>query len=100
MGNLKPDTTYIYERVGDITYARELGADPSTRFEVGMDWDPGERPSALPGSVLDQIREDKIWGEIRRAALTNTSLHAELERVKMLYYLIKNEDKPLMWHPV
>ena len=37
MGTLKPDTTYIYERVNDVVYARESGS--STRREVGRDYD-------------------------------------------------------------
>jgi hypothetical protein len=35
MGNLKPGATYIYERNKGIVYARERGADPDTRIEMG-----------------------------------------------------------------
>jgi hypothetical protein len=37
--------------------------------------------------------DDKLWSEIRRAALTNPGLRDELERVKMFYYLSKPNDK-------
>jgi hypothetical protein len=44
MGSLKPDAQYIYERADGIVYAREFGADPSTRqvvgYESGIEYDP------------------------------------------------------------
>lgn len=97
MGNLKPGATYIYERVDGVVYARERGADPSTRFEVGRSYDH-RTPDGRP--LHDHLMESKLWGEIRRAAETHPALHAELERVKMLYYLIKEENNTIEWHPV
>lgn len=96
MGNLKPNTTYIYERVDGIVYAREAGADPSSRFEIGSDYDPEKQ---VP-STFELIKEDKLWGDIRRAAKTNSALQAELERVKMLYFLLKEEKYQPPYHPV
>lgn len=40
-------------------------------------------------STLDSIREDKLWGEIRRAAKRNSQLNEMLEAVKVYYNLIK-----------
>ena len=40
MGQLTPGATLIYERDGGIVYAREAGADPSTRREIGHTYDP------------------------------------------------------------
>ena len=40
-------------------------------------------------STLDSIREDKIWGEIRRTAKRNAQLNEMLEAVKVYYNLIK-----------
>ena len=40
MGTLKPGATYIYERNGNEVYARESGADPSTRQLMGYAYDP------------------------------------------------------------
>ena len=37
MGNLKPGTTYIYERVDDTVYARESGS--LERHPVGWEFD-------------------------------------------------------------
>ena len=83
MGNLKPGATYIYERIDDVVYARETGSDPSTRFEIGRDYDPKTK------SVREQVLEDKMWGEIRRMALTNPTLQDAVDRVIMIYKLSK-----------
>ena len=100
MGTLKPDTKYIYERANGVVYAREFGADPSTRFEVGYEYDPvtghridhDERTSdGRP--LFEHIQENKLWGEIRRAALTNPTLQDELNRVIMIYKLTKTDER-------
>ena len=80
MGTLKPDATYIYERVDDVVYARESGS--TTRQEIGRDYD-----------LRARIQEDKLWGNIRRAAETNPALQEALERVKVTYYLTADYEK-------
>lgn len=92
MGNLKPDTTYIYESPdgGETVYAREMGS--SDRILIG------QSQKAL--SLRDQIAQDQLWHEIRRMAKTNTALQAELDRVIMLYYLIKDQKNNITYHPV
>jgi len=96
MGKLKPGATYIHERVDDVVYSREFGADPSTRQVVGWDYnkdDPKFDPRTSDGrSLMDQLREDKLWGEIRRMAKTNPTLQEALERVKIIYHLSKEKD--------
>lgn len=91
MGTLKPGTRYIYERNNGVTYAREFGADPNTRQAIGWDYDPTKSnfdPRTTDGRPLhDHIMEDKLWGDIRRAAKTNPTLQEALERVKILYHL-------------
>jgi hypothetical protein len=106
MGNLKPGVKYIYERVGNEVYAREFDADPSTRKLIGYGYDPitGHRidydKRTSDGRPLhDHIMEDKLWGDIRRLARTNPTLQSELERVIMLYHLIK-EESTTSHHPV
>jgi hypothetical protein len=90
MGNLKPNSTLIYERVNNIVYARELGADPSTRTEVGWNYDP----RTSDGRPLhDHIMDSKLWGDIHRAAKTNSALQEALERVKIVYHLSKDNGK-------
>jgi len=90
MGSLKPGATYIYERQGETVYAREFGADPMTRKEVGWDYDPRTNDGR---PLRDHIMDDKLWGDIRRAARSDTTLHEALERVKILYYLSKPNGK-------
>lgn len=96
MGNLKPGATYIHERVDNVVYAREFGADPSTRQVVGWDYDkdnPNFDPRTNDGRPLrEHILEDKLWGDIRREAKTNPALQAAIERVKILYHLSKDKD--------
>ena len=93
MGTLKPGTTYIHERIDDVVYVRESGSDPKTRQVVGWDYnkdDPNFDPRTSDGRPLrDHIMEDKMWGEIRRMAKTNPTLQEAMERVKLLYYLSK-----------
>lgn len=89
MGSLTPGATYIYERVGDTVYARESGSDPSTRVEIG--WNVESTPAPIR-SKYDQMQEDKLWGNIRRAAKDDLALHAALERVILIYHLSKDNN--------
>ena len=100
MGTLKPGATYIYERVGNEVYARESGADPSTRQPVGWDYDPVSghqidytKQTSDGDRLFDRLQEDKMWGDIRRLAKTNPALQDSLERVIMIYKLIKVDKK-------
>jgi hypothetical protein len=88
MGNLKPGATYIYERDKGTVYAREFGADPSTRQEIGWDYDP-RTDDGRP--LHDHIMDSKLWGEIRREARTNSTLQKALDRVIMIYKLSKDK---------
>lgn len=103
MGSLKPDTKYIYERAEGIVYAREFGADPSTRqvvgYESGVEYDPisGHKidydkrtPDGRP--LHEHLMESKMWGEIRRMAKTNPTLQDALERAIMIYKLSKTNE--------
>ena len=96
MGTLKPGATYIYERDGKTTYAREFGAEPSTRQAIGWDYDPEEAnrfdPRTGDGRPLhDHIMESKMWGEIHREAKTNITLQKALDRAIMIYKLSKDK---------
>ena len=83
MGNLKSGATYIYERADGITYAREFGS--TDRTAIGWDYNVKLK--------LDQLKEDKLWGEIRRAAKSNPALQIELDRVIMFYHLSKDNGQ-------
>ena len=96
MGQLKPGTTLVYERVGDTVYSRESGSDPGTRTEVGHDYDTYEerRDHDIRVSMKkqhDSLMEDKLWGDIRRTAKTNPALQDALERAIMIYHLTKTK---------
>ena len=95
MGKLKEGATYIYERDNGVVYAREFGADPSTRQVHGWDYrpeDPKFDPRTSDGRPLfDHLMDSKMWGEIRRDALTNPTLQKALDRAIMIYKLSKDK---------
>jgi hypothetical protein len=83
MGKLKPGAAIIYESPdgGDTVYGRYAGTND--RWMVGQ--------SANAKDRLDAIKEDKLWGEIRRAAKSNDLLREALERAIMIYHLSKKD---------
>ena len=95
MGKLKEGAKYIYERDNGVVYAREFGADPSTRQVHGWDYrpeDPKFDPRTSDGRPLfDHLMDSKMWGEIRRDALTNPTLQKALDRAIMIYKLSKDK---------
>lgn len=104
MGSLKPGATYIYERNGGTVYARELGADPSTRqvvgYESGTEYDPitghkinYDKRTSDGRPLHDHMKEDQLWGQIRRAAKTNPTLQDAMDRVIMIYRLSKTDER-------
>jgi hypothetical protein len=91
MGTLKPGATYIYERNGEEIYAREFGE--TERKLIGYQYENKIDPRTDDGRPLfEHIREDKMWGEIRREAKTNPALQKVLDRAILVYRLSK--DKP------
>ena len=98
MGSLKPGATYVYERANGEVYARESGADPSTRKLVGYEYDPisghridYDKRTSDGRPLIDHMRDDKLWGEIRREAKTNPALQKALDRVIIIYKLSKDK---------
>ena len=95
MGSLRPDTKYIYERNGGIVYAREFGADPSTRQVVGYEdakaYDPvsGHKIDTVFGMDARRVAE---LVSILQAAETNPTLQDALERVIVIYNLSKADE--------
>ena len=99
MGSLTPGATYIYERNGEEIYAREVGK--TERRLIGYQYENKIDPRTNDGRPLfEHLKEDKLWGEIRRTAKTNTTLQAELDRVIMLYHLINEDKSNTPHHPV
>jgi hypothetical protein len=90
MVNLKPGATYIYERNGDEIYAREFGE--TDRTLIGYDHKIDPRTS--DGRPLrEHIQEDKLWGDIRRAAKSNEALQLALDRAILIYHMSKDHGK-------
>ena len=89
MGQLKPGATYVYERQGGTVNAREMGAPASERIVIGYDWELDTNPDRVKGTTIDDIRENQLWGEIRRAAKTNKALQHALEECIIIYKLSK-----------
>jgi hypothetical protein len=88
MGQLKPGVEYIYTRRERIVYQRE--DDSLDEEAVGWEYDPrieDGRP------LIDDLRDAKLWGEIRRDAKTNPLLKEALDRAIMIYPLSKKDGK-------
>ena len=88
MGSLKPGATYIYERVADVVYAREMGAPPEDRFVVGYKYEP---PTEGFKTWAKKFADDYLWDDIMSEAETNPALQTALENVKIIYYLSKKD---------
>ena len=93
MGTLTPGATYIYERNGDTVYAREFGADPSTRKEIGWNYDPNNLDHLERQERLNTLRDAQLWHKIRLAARDNVTLQDALDRVIELYHLSKDHGQ-------
>lgn len=82
MGKLVPGASYIYERNGGITYAREFGT--TNRKIVGMDY-----PTF--NEIEDQMQQEMLLRDILREAKANPALQIALDRVIMVYKLSKEK---------
>ena len=94
MGSLKPGATYIYERNGDEVYAREFGQ--SERKLIGYQYEMEDKPDPRTNDgrpLREHMLEDKLWGNIRRAAKTNSALQEALERAIIIYHLSKDHGQ-------
>ncbi len=90
MGQLKPGATYIYERQDGVVYAREHGADPSTRKEIGWDWEPSDNLTNLRNTNKQTLVENQLWYNIRQEAKSNPTLQRALDQCIILYNLSKD----------
>jgi hypothetical protein len=92
MGSLTPGATYVYERNGEEVYAREVGK--TERKMIGYQYENKTDPRTNDGRPLyEHMREDKLWGDIRREARTNTALQEAMDRVILIYHLSKDHGK-------
>ena len=94
MGSLTPGATYIYERNGDEVYAREFGQ--TERKLIGYQYEMEDKPDSRTDDgrpLREHMLEDKLWGNIRRAAKTNSALQEALERAIIIYHLSKDNGQ-------
>jgi hypothetical protein len=85
MGTLKPNTTYIYERSGSTVYAREFGKEE--KHLVG--YNLPQRRDPLQYDLI----ETQLWQDIVEAGKTNPALQKTLDRAKLIYQTIKEQDE-------
>jgi hypothetical protein len=73
----------IYESPdkGETVYSREVGTTERTLVSE----------SSKAKSMREQLIEDKMWGEIRRLAKTNPTLKDAVDKVIMVYHLVKKQ---------
>ena len=94
MGTLTPGASYIYERNGEEIYAREIGAPIQSRKLIGYQYHNEKDPRTPDGRPLyEHIKEDKLWGDIRREAWTNTALQKAMEQCIIIYHLSKTRKQ-------
>ena len=92
MGSLKPGATYIYERNGDEIYAREFGDKERKLIGYQYEMEGKPDPRTDDGRPLhEHMKEDQLWGQIRREARTNLTLQKALDRAIMIYKLSKDK---------
>jgi hypothetical protein len=92
MGSLTPGATYVYERNGEEIYAREVGK--TERKMIGYQYENKIDPRTSDGRPLyEHIKEDKLWGEVRRAAKSNEALQLALDRAILIYHMSKDNGK-------
>lgn len=75
MGTLKEGATYVYERTGGTTYAREFGSNE--KRVIGMDY---------------PVHDNVNWHDVALVAKTNPALQHTLDRAIMLYKLTKESS--------
>ena len=75
--------TDIYESPdkGETVYVRQTGETARTLHGI----------STRNFDLHAQLKESQLWGQIHRAAKTNVPLADALDKVKMIYALIKKE---------
>lgn len=75
---------YVFESPdgGHTVYRRHVGKQDRELVSV----------SPEKQSTLEMIKEDKLWGNIRRAAKTDPALKEMLDQVKVYYELRHNAE--------
>jgi len=81
MGNLIPGETLVYERVGNIKYARYAGRPDIPRWEIGR--------TSTEADLFDY----NDFCEMKDLAKDNVTLQKQFDILVNLYYIVKSEGK-------
>lgn len=69
----------------------DVGPCCSTDTKMSETTQPIDSRTSDGRPLIDHIRENKLWGQIRRAAKTNPGLQDLLDHVIMFYQLSKHK---------
>lgn len=86
MGSLKPGATYIYERAGGMVYAREFGADSSTRKLIGYAADD-DNITASTKRLLSDLNE------VVKMCESDPGMKELLDQLFVMYNLKKTHER-------
>lgn len=84
MGNLKSNETLIYERVDGVIYARYQNRPDIPRWIIGGDTDAVNKAN---GNLFSWSE----WQDIIELSKNNFTLNAQLEKLRDIYYIVKND---------
>lgn len=84
MGNLKPDVPLIYERVGPVIYAREVGS--TDRNVVGYDVNQEHKILGVPQSTVAKVLT------IHQMAQHDPGMRELWDQLEVMYNLKKTHE--------
>lgn len=86
MGTLRPNAEYEYWTIDGVTYSK----DKQTLQEeaIGWEYDPRTEDGK---PLIDHLRDNRLWGDIRRKAEDDPQLQDLLDRAK-IYYTLKYDN--------
>ena len=85
MGTLTPGATYVYERVGEVVYAREFGS--SERKVIGWSYNMNNDPILETTKGNSELALHNQWIKIRLAGKNNPALQKAIDNVILIYKL-------------
>jgi len=83
MPKMLPGEALIYERVDGVVFARYRDRPEIDRWVVGGDSDAISR---LQGDLFNWSE----WQDLQQLAITNITIRNQLDKLKDLYYLVKD----------
>lgn len=78
--------------ISDMNFSDYVTLPPYTMSTCS--WDTVDISISDYDDILRDWEQDRLWEDIHREAKSNTSLQQAIERVKILYYLSKEDGNP------